>query len=205
VRRPLPNLLTLLSLLLCGATAALFVRSYRASDWWPPAIRGNGVQLHAWQGRVFLAWTCAPRESPNHYTTFHLYEQVSVPGVGVVELEHPNPAWDATRTQLFRRRQSLSGTSTAVRMEPSHGWRAALPSWWLHSGPTRRSGVVAVPCWLPLLVFSAPLWWRRRRARRRSREASAGRCPSCGYDLRATPKRCPECGRNPLEAYDAAI
>jgi hypothetical protein len=52
------------------------------------------------------------------------------------------------------------------------------------------AGVSAV---LPMVIFGA-IGIRRRRRRALAR---ASRCPSCGYDLRATPGRCPECGRAP--------
>jgi hypothetical protein len=52
-----------------------------------------------------------------------------------------------------------------------------------------------VPYWAVALAASLlPGALAARRVSRRSNR-SAGACPACGYDLRATPGRCPECGR----------
>ena len=56
---------------------------------------------------------------------------------------------------------------------------------------------LAVPHWLLALAFClTPILWLNRVARswRMRCRTSQGRCPTCGYDLRATPERCPECG-----------
>ena len=64
---------------------------------------------------------------------------------------------------------------------------------------------VQVPYWPAALATSLlPMWWaidwqRRQRARAR---VAIGLCPSCGYDLRATPDRCPECGHAPVTPTD---
>ena len=61
--------------------------------------------------------------------------------------------------------------------------------------------VYTIPFWSLSLVFAvSPLAWlrargRERRLTRRTRMWEAGICPTCRYDLRATPGRCPECGK----------
>jgi hypothetical protein len=53
---------------------------------------------------------------------------------------------------------------------------------------------VAVPYWSLVLVFAGLPLARAGGAIRKRRRARRGACPTCGYDLRATPGRCPECG-----------
>jgi hypothetical protein len=63
-----------------------------------------------------------------------------------------------------------------------------------HARPRVDAWQVVVPLWavvIPAAVLPVVWGWRWRRLRRRRR---IGLCPTCGYDLRATPDRCPECG-----------
>jgi predicted RNA-binding Zn-ribbon protein involved in translation (DUF1610 family) len=53
-----------------------------------------------------------------------------------------------------------------------------------------------IPLWFAAIVFGlVPARYALRLQRMRKR-ARSGRCPSCGYDIHATPEICPECGRD---------
>jgi hypothetical protein len=60
-----------------------------------------------------------------------------------------------------------------------------------------KPAYVGIPFWAIAAVTVLP-WggWsvRRYRAHKAERRRRAGLCPSCAYDLRATPGQCPECG-----------
>jgi len=63
---------------------------------------------------------------------------------------------------------------------------------------------VYFPHWSLALLFTiAPTFWFIGPHRRRAKRRKLGLCPTCGYDLRATPDRCPECGTTATESQRA--
>ena len=59
--------------------------------------------------------------------------------------------------------------------------------------------------WTVLVALAVPIWilnFQTDRHARRLDQLDAQQCPTCGYDLRATPDRCPECGTPGSPATD---
>ena len=63
--------------------------------------------------------------------------------------------------------------------------------------------LLAIPYWFVALLAAALASWLLRRWRTAVRRRRTNACPTCGYDLRATPDRCPECGTKPQPAAGA--
>jgi hypothetical protein len=70
--------------------------------------------------------------------------------------------------------------------------------------PRDTTWTVVVPHWFGAALMAVLPFVCLWRWRAEQRNAIAGLCPTCGYDLRATPARCPECGTIPNDAKGAA-
>jgi hypothetical protein len=166
--RVLRDVATAASLVLCVAAGALWVRSY---------FVGDGV---VWK----------PGDAPPYYRA---YAGRGVVRLGSGQYDFPHAAY-----------LDYSASPAPVRQTGFHpGTLAHRLSFDLHRGPDSKgmpTRDALFPLWSVVLAAGVPPAFRARRARRdhrdrtRRRRAKAGRCTSCGYDLRASPERCPECG-----------
>jgi hypothetical protein len=155
-----------LSLVLCMATVAAWVRSYQAHDvaLWSPAS-GRLLSISTFRGGLF-AGVMEPFFIDNWPT--HRAEAASSSPVDYAELGGPQ---DSTLHRL--------GFSLLQKFYPSEQRYFACPYWF----------IMLLTAILPAARF---VGWRRRARRLRMHP---GLCRHCGYDCRATPDRCPECGR----------
>jgi hypothetical protein len=180
--RALATAATLLSLVLCLAICALWLRSHFARD-------------SAW---VFLPWPADSR-SPR-------YLKLDADSGGG-QLEVAWRVWTAAHREQVRQHNELAGADFYHRSfpdVPTRYSRSIPPTTWntfgfkWYSGPTHTAA--CAPYWLLALLTALPPAARAATRARRRRRIRSGRCPTCGYDLRATPDRCPECGTAPEHA-----
>ena len=192
MRRRLLNLLTHPSLLLCAAVAVLWVRSYSAQDFLehlpvtatPAGFRWWSFSVATWKGVVLAG------------VERHDYVRAAMPAPIYDGELHEARARAFASEKKWRSREAEDFPMTG---DPCPAWGF---TWQVVSEttPGYRGYCIGAgsPWWFVLLVCSTPVglrtvsWLRRRRHGRRL-------CPTCGYDLRATPERCPECGTPPLQ------
>jgi hypothetical protein len=192
--RRLLNLLTVLSLVLCVALAALWVRSYWVIDRLTVAYAAP-VWSSSWQGS-----NLAPGigfESMGGRLTFRHEAEYSVDinwhplGRGRAWNFSPNPAARIVRDLVLKTQQA---EHTMARSNGRLAWRSCglwavsrEPRCWWVSFP--HAALVAILALLPAFRATSAMGKRRR--------AHHAVCTVCGYDLRATPNKCPECGTAP--------
>ena len=171
MKRRLFNLAAAVSLGLCVATAALWVRSYRAADELRFQRRDGTWRLASGAGRLTLDNT---------------------PEVEAAMMRVMVWSYERETTYLLEslRRGSERPSGGVITFDPL----PPLPPAPAVPAPLTHSVSYAVPLTaigVPTVAGAVAVMLLRRGYRLRGRR---GLCRSCGYDLRATPGRCPECG-----------
>jgi hypothetical protein len=182
VKRRFFNLAAAVSLLLCVATAALWVVSYWfIPDFWRTTVVDRAIAVHSkeWDtigiscgwGSMMVAADTQIFDEPGlvagvHFALLPVWIKPSI-GPGKTVWNRFGFAYDPNHLMI-------DPGPPRVVLRSSH--RLYFPHWSL-------AAITAI----------VPSIWCLRRQRDRARKR-LGRCVTCGYDLRATPDRCPECG-----------
>jgi hypothetical protein len=175
LRRRVFTVLSVLSLLLCLATIALWMRSYR---------RGQSMRFWHYSESGLVSWSENIASAKGIVLVWH----------GVTVDTTPVPQADR------RARIRIGSVGMPRDWHPldgfdRHFWGFAyhrsvdsFPTW------TFTCRIIAFPHAVLVVLFALLPGWSTVGYVRSRRRHRMGLCPRCGYDLRATPDRCPECG-----------
>ena len=179
--RRLFTLCSALSLLLCVAVCALWVRSHFQADHvyrLQPAVTQDG---QGWDALTFSSTggrLAVYRQVAALWLEETRTSQAQLGHWGWHRFSYPATPSSRKGTLAYRWGFQLDHAGRGEQFE--RHWYVGAPHW-----------IIAAVCAALPAARVAAAWHRRRRTRR-------GLCPKCGYDLRASPDRCPECGAAPL-------
>ena len=167
------NTLALLSLLLCVTAGAFWRRSHFVADLFHARTDGRWFYADFGEGRVLMGVWSRAEWNPQSLHPDHVRQTIAEHRSMMRVHASVMPAQPRVLGVEYRRAVPTRTTLTTLReLEFSCGHLVAL------------TGAV------PLIWISATAL----RPRRIRAAKAKGMCPTCGYDLRATPDRCPECG-----------
>jgi hypothetical protein len=193
------RLVTIASIIFFTLTVALWLRSL----WFCDAVQWRGRQdlvcVVSSYGRLNLTLThyFAAYNGEGAISVTRTHVMIGIPptlGWAVVSFPRAvrKPLWETMSAITSADRNRVLGFEWSPRVWPQDG--AVGRYAWMQSPGQPSYRLIAVPYWFIGLLTLLPLASRRLAAIRRARLLRRGVCPSCGYDLRATPDRCPECG-----------
>ncbi len=183
---------TVLSLLLCLASAGFWVRSAKTGDWigWEELDKAQ-YYFHQY---TLVSARGGVRFVTYHYSA-HSYGDFPTPHGHRFLSRSDDANWypvfaNWPRSEFFNGYKTYAG-----------GGFELVPRAELYLPSDRKTYIAAtsitLPHWSLVILFSllpSRFLFRRVRVGWRARRRSRGLCPTCGYDLRASSERCPECG-----------
>jgi hypothetical protein len=210
IKRHLFSFSAAVSLVLCLATAALWVRSSSVIDMlffdrWARhtvtaydadmsrkhgyeadvTLRNHRFRLASWRGALVLDYL--------YQSSGYSWDRMKSAGLDRPSVEGPRYGYSRERIGIASMHYVTYGQQWS-----GLGFRGGK----ITRSATDFLRFWCIPMYVPVVATAfLPTAWLRRHVRRRSR---AGSCMRCGYDLRATPDRCPECGALPKQPAETA-
>ncbi|HEV8605197.1 MAG TPA: hypothetical protein VGQ99_07520 [Tepidisphaeraceae bacterium] len=195
MRRRLFTLSSTLSLLLFIATLTLWLRGQSSSttlsftyDRYLPDRSAASTQIHLISDKkIWLSFTSGRVGPFNGHLVWGYHINADQSG-GRPRLTYYHQPYDVMTKWFF-----THGTDGSSALGPLR-WQfftRTTPA----AGEKFHSLRLGLSHWLLALLFLLPPILHLQRLRKSRRAKILLLCPTCGYDLRATPTQCPECGK----------